>query len=65
MTDSRSISGKVHVVGESAAKIAYDMASSLWWEEHQTHPKMSNTEFFDLVQNCARSLSANYNFHTL
>jgi hypothetical protein len=63
MTDARQISGTVSTKSEDGLyTVAYSMALSLWAETHghQKRPKMDDDAFFDLVQNCARSLSPNY-----
>jgi len=58
MSDSRSISGRVTTVQEQDnSSVAYQMAQSLWWEKHQTHPNMSDVGFFHLVKICSLVLS--------
>lgn len=43
----------------SPAKVAYDMAMSLWWEEFGARPKASDAKFVGLVAACASALRAN------
>ncbi|WP_371170693.1 hypothetical protein [Aliiroseovarius sp. 2305UL8-7] len=43
----------------NTARVAYDMARALWFEETDSHPKLSDWQFFELVKLCSISLAGN------
>lgn len=57
MSDSRSISGSVKTESkDTVAQVAYDMASSMWFEQYGSHPKVDDRKFIYLVGTCSRAL---------
>jgi len=66
MSDDRTIRGSISVntaTSDSVPRVALDMARMLWNKQHEKSPSMRDDEFFILVQDCARALTPNYEFH--
>lgn len=45
--------------GDDRARVAYEMAAKLWFNETGMNPKMSDKTFFELVHNCWRCVGPN------